>query len=91
MLSYITLRLDLGTLVNAEIHLGTRNVLEHLLLPMQEVAHEAGRERGRVTAWVANGPVANRPRLCKNFMPHVHADVPVYVVTDVTAYVGTLR
>jgi len=30
--------------VNAEIHLGTRSVLEYLLSPVQKVAHEAGRE-----------------------------------------------
>ena len=34
-----------GMLVNAEIHLGTRSVLEYLLSPVQKVAHEAGRER----------------------------------------------
>jgi HlyD family secretion protein len=34
-----------GMLVNAEIHLGTRSVLEYLLSPIQRVAHEAGRER----------------------------------------------
>ncbi|HKU69979.1 MAG TPA: HlyD family type I secretion periplasmic adaptor subunit [Burkholderiales bacterium] len=40
-------RLDLapGMLVNAEIHLGTRSVLEYLLSPVQKVTHEAGRER----------------------------------------------
>jgi hypothetical protein len=27
----------------------------------------------------------------KTFMPNVNADVPVYVVTDVTVYVGTHR
>jgi HlyD family secretion protein len=32
-------------LVNAEIHLGTRSVLEYLLSPIQEIAHEVGRER----------------------------------------------
>jgi hemolysin D len=31
--------------VNAEIHLGTRNVLEYLLSPVHKVAREAGRER----------------------------------------------
>lgn len=31
--------------VSAEIHLGTRTVLEYLLSPIQKVAHEAGRER----------------------------------------------
>ena len=39
------LRLVPGMRVNAEIHLGTRTVLEYLLSPVQEVAHEAGRER----------------------------------------------
>jgi HlyD family secretion protein len=39
------LRLVPGTQVNAEIHLGTRSVLEYLLSPMQKVVHEAGRER----------------------------------------------
>ena len=34
-----------GMQVNAEIHLGTRSVLEFLLSPVQEVAHEAGPER----------------------------------------------
>jgi len=33
-----------GMQVNAEIHLGTRTVLEYLLSPLQNVAHEAGRE-----------------------------------------------
>jgi hemolysin D len=32
-----------GMLVNAEIHLGTRSVVEFLLSPVQNVAHEAGR------------------------------------------------
>jgi HlyD family secretion protein len=31
--------------VNADIHLGTRSVLEYLLSPVQKIAHEAGRER----------------------------------------------
>jgi len=31
--------------VSAEIHLGTRTVLEYLFSPIQKVAHEAGRER----------------------------------------------
>jgi HlyD family secretion protein len=31
--------------VNAEIHLGTRSVVEYLLSPVQKVAHEAGRKR----------------------------------------------
>jgi HlyD family secretion protein len=39
------LRLVPGMQVNAEIHLGTRSVLEYLLSPVQKVAHEAGRER----------------------------------------------
>jgi len=39
------LRLVPGMLVNAEIHLGTRSVLEYLLSPIQKTAHEAGRER----------------------------------------------
>jgi HlyD family secretion protein len=39
------LRLVPGTLVNSEIHLSTRSVLEYLLSPVQKVAHEAGRER----------------------------------------------
>ena len=39
------LRLVPGMLVNAEIHLGTRSVIEYLLSPVQRVAHEAGRER----------------------------------------------
>ena len=38
-------RLIPGMQVNAEIHLGTRSVLEYLLSPVQKVAHEAGRER----------------------------------------------
>jgi len=39
------LRLVPGMQVNAEIHLGTRTVLEYLLSPVQKVTHEAGRER----------------------------------------------
>jgi len=39
------LRLVPGMQVNAEIHLGTRTVLEYLLSPVQRIAHEAGRER----------------------------------------------
>ncbi|MBI4207826.1 MAG: HlyD family type I secretion periplasmic adaptor subunit [Betaproteobacteria bacterium] len=39
------LRLVPGMLVNAEIHLGTRSVLEYLLSPVRKIAHEAGRER----------------------------------------------
>jgi HlyD family secretion protein len=39
------LRLVPGMQVNAEIHLGTRTVLEYLLSPVQKFAHEAARER----------------------------------------------
>ena len=39
------LKLVPGMLVNAEIHLGTRSVLEYLLSPVRKVVHEAGRER----------------------------------------------
>jgi len=39
------LRLVPGMQVNAEIHIGTRSMLEYLLSPIQKVAHEAGRER----------------------------------------------
>jgi len=39
------LELAPGMLVNAEIRLGTRTVLEYLLSPIQKVASEAGRER----------------------------------------------
>jgi HlyD family secretion protein len=31
--------------LNAEIHLGSRTVLEYLLSPLHKVVHEAGRER----------------------------------------------
>ncbi len=41
----VALRLPPSMLVNADIHLGTRSVLEYLLSPVQKVAHEAGRER----------------------------------------------
>lgn len=34
-----------GMQVTAEIHLGTRSVLEYLLSPVQGVFHEAARER----------------------------------------------
>ena len=34
-----------GMQLTAEIHLGTRTVLEYLLSPVQQVAHEAGREK----------------------------------------------
>jgi HlyD family secretion protein len=39
------LRLVPGMLVNAEIHLGSRSVLEYLFSPIQKIAYEAGRER----------------------------------------------
>jgi HlyD family secretion protein len=39
------LRLVPGMLVSAEIHVGSRTVLEYLFSPIQKVAHEAGRER----------------------------------------------
>ncbi len=39
------LKLVPGMQVSAEIHLGTRSVLEYLLSPVQKVSHEAGRER----------------------------------------------
>lgn len=39
------LKLVPGMQVSAEIHLGTRSVLEYLLSPVRKVAHEAGRER----------------------------------------------
>jgi HlyD family secretion protein len=39
------LKLVAGMLVSAEIHLGTRSVLEYLLSPVQKITHEAGRER----------------------------------------------
>ena len=38
-------RLAPGMQVSAEIHLGTRSVLEYLLSPVQKAFHEAGRER----------------------------------------------
>jgi len=31
--------------VSAEIHLGTRSILDYLLSPVQKAFHEAGRER----------------------------------------------
>ena len=39
------LKLVPGMQVSAEIHLGTRSVLEYLLSPVQKVTHEAARER----------------------------------------------
>jgi membrane fusion protein, hemolysin D len=39
------LRLVPGMLVSAEIHIGSRTVLEYLFSPIQKIAHEAGRER----------------------------------------------
>lgn len=38
-------KLTPGMQVAAEIHLGTRSVLEYLLSPIQKTVHEAGRER----------------------------------------------
>ena len=38
-------RLQPGMQVSAEIHLGTRTVLEYLLSPVQKAFHEAARER----------------------------------------------
>lgn len=40
-----SLRLAPGMAVSAEIHQGTRSVLEYLLSPVLRVAHDAGRER----------------------------------------------
>jgi len=37
-------RLNSGMLVSAEIHLGTRKVMEYLLSPVSQTLHEAGRE-----------------------------------------------
>jgi len=37
-------RLNSGMLVSAEIHLGTRMVMEYLLSPVSKTLHEAGRE-----------------------------------------------
>jgi membrane fusion protein, hemolysin D len=37
--------LSAGMQVAAEIHLGTRTVLEYLLSPVQKAFHEAARER----------------------------------------------
>jgi len=34
-----------GMQVSAEIHLGTRSILDYLLSPVQKAFHEAGRER----------------------------------------------
>jgi hemolysin D len=38
-------RLQAGMQVAAEIHLGTRTLLEYLLSPVQQAFHDAGRER----------------------------------------------
>lgn len=38
-------RLQPGMQVSAEIHLGTRTVLEYILSPVQKAFHEAARER----------------------------------------------
>jgi len=43
--SFASLRVTPGMQVTAEIHLGTRTVLEYLLSPVQKVTHEAGREK----------------------------------------------
>ena len=37
-------RFNAGMLVSAEIHLGTRTVMEYLLSPVTQTLHEAGRE-----------------------------------------------
>jgi hemolysin D len=37
-------RLNSGMLVSAEIHLGTRTVMEYLVSPVSQTLHEAGRE-----------------------------------------------
>jgi hemolysin D len=39
------LRISPGMVVQAEIHQGSRTVLEYLLSPVQMVANEAARER----------------------------------------------
>ena len=39
------LKLMPGMLVTAEMHIGSRSVLEYLLSPIQKVSAEAGRER----------------------------------------------
>ena len=41
----VSYRLSPGMQVSAEIHLGTRTVLEYLLSPVQKAFQEAGRER----------------------------------------------
>lgn len=38
-------RISAGMQLTAEVHLGTRTVLEYLLSPLQKILHEAGRER----------------------------------------------
>ena len=38
-------KLSAGMQVSAEVHLGSRTVMEYLLSPVQKTAHEAGRER----------------------------------------------
>jgi HlyD family secretion protein len=38
-------RLNSGMLVSAEIHLGTRTVMEYLLSTVSQTLHEAGREK----------------------------------------------
>jgi HlyD family secretion protein len=42
------LRFVPGMLLSAQIHIGTRSVLEHLVSPIQKVAHEAGRGGRRI-------------------------------------------
>jgi DNA-directed RNA polymerase specialized sigma24 family protein len=44
-------------------------------------------DRAQPFTWMA----AIVPDCVKTSIPNVNADVPVYVVTDVTSYVGTLR
>lgn len=41
----VSLALAPGMQVAAEIHLGTRSILEYLLSPVSRAFHEAGRER----------------------------------------------
>ncbi len=40
-----TLPITAGMAVTAEIHQGTRRVMEYLLSPLQRIGNEAGRER----------------------------------------------
>ncbi len=41
----VQLRLVPGMMVSAEIHIGSRSVVEYLFSPIRKIAHEAGRER----------------------------------------------